>query len=209
MLYGDVKKAFDSLDDEVVRHPAIQIQLLLYGVAGVVHAYLCRALLAGEVSAGKFYRKYEVRRETVMQERLLAMPLRALRRDGIYFPRKAGVNAVLQKPGRTRRVIMFFGDYLNQFITHSGFALEPRYQYALNLVTRQGGAGDFKNKRLLEQGLRFGRELWAFSVEGFERERKGRRMKPSRFRALSSGATRTCRKLISYYSGIVEAAPEA
>lgn len=183
VLDETVKKALNELTKEEVNQNTSYgygHEILWYGVDAVIHTHLMR--MARDVSKrklplDKFIETYglESRRTRILVD------LERIETDGIFIPRHT-----------TRgKVHLFHSDYLNRV-----YFWDAEKDYAKQLIERKWELSDLENLELVEQGIRFGRDMWASCVKGFERKRET----PQPIKVTDLG-----RELISYYDKIVNA----
>jgi hypothetical protein len=170
-------------------------ELRWYGMDSVAHFHLmsvARDVARGNISKDDFVSKYELR----IDENGIAFPFRNLEKDGIFVP---NMIYVIGKKKRDSDVTLFKGDYRNR-------VYDPDWEdkdYALALIDRKWSFSDFENSDLVEQGIRFGKDMWNTCVEGFEKYNAGV------YESIGHPATNLKvrdlgNKLIEYYSGIME-----
>jgi hypothetical protein len=99
----------------------------------------------------------------------------------------------LQGEKENRKIQLFNFDYGNRFIWHENSEVR---KYAQNLYTRKWQPEDLENLELIEQGIKFGKDMWQTCVKGF--------IKTNKENSKSKNIVEVYAELIKYYSKIVE-----
>lgn len=186
-------------------------EILWYGVEAIAHVHLMRMALdisEGRLSVDDFVSKYSLDFDGALSG--IFVPLRKIELDGVYIPQPAYAERWHggEPSEKKRPVCLFNGDYHNR-IGYDYTPVEtdhwgPDKQYARQLISRKWQPSDLENQVLMEQGVRFGRDLWRTCVAGFEWHCKYRHegwgWKESH---QAQRVTDLGRKLIAYYDGIV------
>lgn len=198
------QRALNELSETELRHSTYDHEILWYGVDAVAHVHLmqmAKRIAEGKISIEDFMEKYGLdfgERPIKFYDQVLAFEggfsglLKAIENDGIFIPQQA----YRITHGKAERLIQFFGgDYFN-LIRKSSWTNKD---YANALIRRKWQPLDLKSPEIIEQGVRFGRDMWKTCVEGFEIiQRGGKYGEPQPQHITDLG-----RKLIAYYSTIV------
>ncbi len=182
---------------------AYEHEMLWYGIDAVAHVYLMR--MARDISKGilkqdEFIRKYEL--DFGNQECGFVLSLNKIESDGLFIPQQAYC------PGNGKRLdrkIHFFnGDYDNR-VRHKGWVDKD---YANQLMERKWEPSDLENPELVEQGVKFGRDMWGTCVKEFEISKRGILKEIYNGKRIYSlpqpqKVTDLGEKLITYYSALI------
>ena len=171
-------------------------EMLWYGVEAVAHAHLMRMakdISDGRLSQEKFVEKYGL--DFGSKNSGFVFPLEKIESDGIFIPQQAYWGSDGQRC--ERKVHFFEHDYINR-VRHDGWIEK---EYAMQLIDRKWQPSDLENPELVQQGIKFGRDMWRTCVEGFHREKNG----DPEFNdpAQPQKVTDLGEKLIEYYSALV------
>ncbi|MFA6073802.1 MAG: hypothetical protein WC758_06840 [Candidatus Woesearchaeota archaeon] len=174
--------------------------LLLYGVEAITHNYLMQKaedVSAGKLSKGEFIQKYNLGFLTdgkdiglefaIKKYGFFVAPINTLESEGIFIPKQADWNILGEK--LNKKVNLFGLDYTNLIYRDNW----TNKDYALSLIHRKWQPEDLENPELVEQGIKFGEDMWKTCVAEFN-EYKHRQ---------SASITDLGQKLIDYYSKIV------
>ncbi len=207
-------------DEEVGKSFAYSHEILRYGTDALAHHYIMNEALKlqGSVNMVPFLRlsseneilseflakhsifidgqcyskvQYELTEfeKVTAENSAFATPLSVLEDAGIFVPRHA-----YNVSGNNHRLVIYFDqDYMN-ILYNSNWAGDVDYAKALILLSKRWEPSDFLNKRLVELGMKFGRDMWYACVTGFE---KNKYQQPSHITGLAE-------QLIKYYSGIID-----
>jgi len=167
------RKAVNALTLEEVKgensHP-YNHEILWYGVDAVVHFHLmtvAQDISGGKISQEEFFERYELRFNDSLH--LLIVPLEKIESDGIFIPKHAYWDKKGNIRKRRRKIFLFNVDY-NNFIRGEGWVDK---EYARQLTYRSWHPSDLKDPVLIEQGVKFGRDLWITCVDVFEKTKDG------------------------------------
>lgn len=183
-----VKRALNELTREEVSREvsyAYEHEILWYGIDAVAHTHLmniARDIPNGNLSVEEFIEKYSVEFGSGSYSFLVSLD--GIEADGIFIPQQ-----------RVHRAVNLFDvDYKNRLRRDSW--VEKNYAGDLINITRWQPRY-LKNSRLIEHGVKFGRDMWQTCVTGFDQTNK-RHPQPQKVTDLG-------RELIKYYNGIVNA----
>jgi hypothetical protein len=130
--------------------------------------------------------------------------LNRIEADGIFIPKEA-LSPYWGGWGKgSERIVPFFhGDYNNRI----GLESWKNKEYALALTNRRWQPQDLESRDLVEQGIRFGKDMWETCVTGFEKKKDGVRTvgSPDKWDRppQPQNVTELARRLIAYYSELV------
>ncbi len=146
--------------------------ILKKGVDGIFHAQLmkkARAVASGSTSLEAFVEKYQL---TVTDNQKLQLPRKSLQlaseEEGIYIP------PIVSRSDAP--FILCNSGYAMDFI-RAGFlkanaegilSEETPYAYIPNLLNRSWKREDLQEKECVEQGIKFGNDLWKCSVQRYK-----------------------------------------
>lgn len=199
---AETRHACEQLSrDELVRVGGVsspyEHEILWYGIEAVAHVHVMRmaqAVISGSMAPEAFMEMYQLQFGTVGRGSGFDGSLKAIERDGIFVPE----HAYWFFPG-DRTVSFFERNYINR-TCHPSWR-NKEYAYAWALMDRTWKPSDLSDRSMIEQGIRFGRDLWVTCTEGFERA-VVRNAQPERLTELG-------RRLIAFYSAIIEHDPDA
>ncbi len=187
------RKCLNELTREEVSRSvsyAYEHELLWYGIDAVVHSHLM--LMAQDISNGtlsndKFIEKYGLDFDN--QNDGFFAPLERIESNGIFIPQQA----YWDEEGKRcdRRIHFFYDDYVNRVLRDGWVDKE----YAMKLIRKKWQPSDLENRELVEQGIKFGRDMWKTCVEGFYRVNR-KYPQPQK-------VTDFAEKLMTYYSALV------
>ena len=196
-LDKDTADAINALTpNEVSRRTsyAFEHELLGYGIEAVsiVHIMrVARGIPEGEISLEQFLDRYQPQFHG--KPFGFSIELRRIEADGIFIPRHA-----YRDPDRvTNPFNTDLGNYVNS-------------EYAEKLYARDWSPEDLTKPELIEEGIRLGKDLWQACAGGFEKTQSCVSKSWSTERGSVYGppqpanVTELGRKLIAYYSGIVD-----
>ena len=182
------RTALNSLSRVVIQNinnTAYGVEILSYGVDAIAHFHLmsmAKDVAEGRLKKEKFIETYGIQFKGDMG---FLGSLDGAVADGIFIPQQR----VLDENGI--KIWYFDLDYGNRIVHESWTDKE----YARQLLDRQWQPSDFENPELVEQGIRFGRDMWQTCSVGFNKRKN----------AQSSRINELAEKLISYYSAIANA----
>lgn len=182
------RKGLNELTAEEVSRSvsyAYQHEILGYGIDAVVHTYLMRMarnISEGKLSKEEFAKKYNLE---LGNQYGLIVSLKQIEFKGIFIPQQAYWD-------RDDRKIHFFNPDLGNRVYHDSWIDKD---YALQLIDKKWQLSDLENPKLVEQGIKFGRDMWRTCVEGFNRTKR-EYSQPQKITNLGE-------KLIEYYSVLV------
>jgi len=177
------KVALNNLPEEGNGY-AFTHDILWYGIDAIVHFYLMtKAKEISEEIVENFMRKYDVN----FDESLFSVGLEGIKRAGVFIPQL--------KKGR---IYLFSLDYRAKLL------FTDEYSYSGELLKRIWILSDLGDSRLIELGIKCGKDMWRNSLKTYEmtkdgKDHKGRDMYgpvPSEVQVLTE-------KLISYYSTLI------
>lgn len=165
------KKALNELTIEK-GSCAYEHEIIWYGIDAVAHVHLMRMakdISKGRLSKEKFIKKYELEFGNKNHsfgdwDHGFVVPLEKIESDGIFIPRQAYLNAEGER--FDRKVWFFNRDYCNVFLYNAD-------KYPVRLIEKKWQPSDFENSELIEQGIKFGKDMWEICVKRFE-EYKGK-----------------------------------
>ncbi|HLC71378.1 MAG TPA: hypothetical protein VJI32_05190 [Candidatus Nanoarchaeia archaeon] len=154
-------------------------EILWYGVDAITHVHLMR--MARDISSQKlspegFVKKYNLTFEDLTKQHGLRggwirVPLTKIESGGIFIPRQA-YSVKGNRRRKDRQIHLFDGDYGNRVELNPRTPNEPdpwpNKQYAKQLMNRGWKSSDLESPELVEQGIRFGKDMWQTCVQGFE-----------------------------------------
>ncbi|GEM_PF-1423079 len=195
-LDGAIIKELNELTKEEVSRKVsypYEHEILWYGIDAIAHTHLMRMakdISEGKLSQDEFVKKYRL---DFRRSDGFVASLEKIESDGIFIPQQACSDEEGKK--FDREVHLFNSDYGNIVRNKSWVNKE----YAIELMDRRWQPSDLRNPDLVEQGIKFGRDMWLTCVEGFETSQRG-------FLDVSrqpQKVTDLGRKLIEYYSALV------
>ncbi len=211
-LSEDTKKTANELTPEEVSRRvsyAYQHEILWYGIDAVAHAYLmhrARDIREGKISLEEFARKFGLNFEDkieVYDRPFFSGSLTAIEADSIFVPPQAYLNGEGNR--YEKRVCFFHPDYRNRISMGSW----TNKAVARLLTEKIWHPSDLEDPYTVEEGLKFGKDMWATCVVGFE-EGKGpmyeSQTEEGKFiftKPQPQKVTDLGRRLIAYYSSIV------
>ncbi|MBL7054923.1 hypothetical protein ISS05_04150 [Candidatus Woesearchaeota archaeon] len=167
-------------------------ELLWYGVDAVAHVHLmkmARDISEGKLSLDEFIDKYNL--DCIGSPSYgFFVPLDKIESDGIFVPQQTYLQNL-------KKTCFFDQDYINRVLLDSWVEKE----YANKLIGRKWQLSDLENPALIEQGVKFGRDMWRTCVEGFHQLKNGD--PGSNDPAQPKKVTDLCKKLIDYYSTLI------
>jgi hypothetical protein len=188
-----------ELDFQTENNYAFNHELLNYGVQAVTHSYLmqkAKNVIQGNVTKDEFVQKYGLEFLSVGRGLLelsskrygfFVMPLNKIESDGVFIPQQSYWNSEGKK--LNREINLFGLDYANLIYGDRW----NNKDYALNLLHRKWQPSDLENSELVEQGIKFGEDMWKSCVEGFDKHKSKQSQK----------LTSLGQNLIDYYSKII------
>lgn len=203
-----IKRAVNELTEEesgMEKSYAFNHELLCYGLQSVAHAYImqiAKEISSGGISLDEFIQKYDIKFGGVEK---FQISVQGIKSDGIFIPNVEHY----KDDGRT--FWLFNDDHRNR-IYRAGEFISGKFvsdwkdqNYADALTRRVWQPSDLENLNLIEQGLKFGRDMWKTCVIGFDRYKQGHQ--EHRVPAQTQKVTDLGEKLINYYSAIIEPPP--
>jgi hypothetical protein len=206
-LSPEVKDGLNGLSKEEVKlsvNYAYRHNLLGYGVNAIAHVHLMRKakeyLLPKILPLAEFIAKYGL---TFDKRWGLLGPLKKIESDGIFVPRQKHWAEYGEDGEEDEIILNYFGqDYGNKLLSGED---REKYRYAEALMKKKWQPEDLENPELLEQGLRFGQDLWTICVQDFHSSKNGtiRVLFPDGRRLLNppqpQKVTDLAERLIEYY----------
>lgn len=195
-LDGAIIKELNELTKEEVSRKvsyAFEHEILWYGIDAIAHAHLMRMakdISEGKLSQDEFVKKYKL---NFRRSYGFVGSLEKIESDGIFMPQHTCRDGEGNK--FDREVHFFNSDYGNRVNKKCW----ENKKYAIELMGRRWQPSDLRNPELVEQGIKFGRDMWLTCVEGFEVAQKGY----LDVSAQPQKVTDLGRKLIEYYSALI------
>ena len=174
-------------------------EVLWYGVEAVAHFYLMKiaqAIFKGKLSKEEIIEKYNL---TFVGENsgLIKGSIYEMTKDKIFIPKQLSDSAYSDTYRHKGEISFFSSDYLNRVARDCWIDKE----YAQQLINHNWQPEDLENQELIQQGIRFGKDMWATCVNGFEQYKElGVEQK---FYAKNKKVNKLARGLIKYYSQII------
>lgn len=200
------KKELNELTLEEVSPPASYAyghEILWYGINAVTHTHLMRIVkdvIQGKLSKEEFIDRYDI--EFKNKGYGFNVSLKAIEDDGIFIPQQAYLEGIRSE--KEYEVPLFTKDYVNR-LNYSNWVDKG---YAKRLMNREWKPVDFETLRLIEEGDRFGKDMWRTCIEGFDLNKDNKLYELYGINKESmpkqpKKVTRLAESLIEYYSDIV------
>lgn len=203
-LDEETKKGLNEVTEEDIEVSyAYNHEILWYGICAVAHTHvmrMARDIAEGKISQDEFVKKYELDFES--EKYGFVLPLKKIENHGIFIPSDAYYS---DANGLERTISFFDSDYNNRIMFHESWVDK---EYAYKLVEKLWQPSDLANAEVVEQGVKFGRDMWQTCVEGFNRVKGGsikgtRNGKDIYGPAQPKKVTDLAEKLIAYYSEFI------
>ncbi|MGV8162834.1 MAG: hypothetical protein ACP5N2_05890 [Candidatus Nanoarchaeia archaeon] len=172
-FHEHIKYEYDKIEDELKRYGSYPLnhELLGYGLNALTHIYLMkrartisqnyfrrltRNISNNKIPLDEFIQKYDLTFDN--EDKRIIFSLKKIESVGIFVPQQAYSGEI----GEKRRVWLFNVDSGNR-IMHDSWINK---RYATKLTRRDWKLNDLEKSNLVEQGIRFGIDMWHTSVEG-------------------------------------------
>ena len=168
---------------------AFEHELMWYGIDALAHYLVMNE--AKDLSFDDLSKKFGIG-PSRYRTKPFSVSLQAIQSNGVFIPIHAYSNLDLD-----RKIVLFDVDYENCIDSKDW----KNQEYAFKLTGRTWSAKDFEKPRIVSSGIRFAKDLWQDSVNGFEKNQAGQSCEDT---PQPSNVTELGRKLIAYYSEIIK-----
>ncbi|MCR4327628.1 MAG: hypothetical protein NUV46_03540 [Nanoarchaeota archaeon] len=190
-LSEEVKNEINLLTkDDLLSNYSLGHEILIYGVDSLAHLYIMKKAKENLEMGGPlkdFIEKYSLVKKDLNHnlEGKFEFQFKKIADGGIFIPDTIHSGCVLFKL-----------DYWNRIFLESWGDKE----YAKKLIHKRWEEKDFENKEIINQGIKFGKDMWKTCIEGFDEYKNGyeEQIKPQSEKLNFLG-----QELIDYYSLII------